>query len=84
MVEKVHSMGLYRLDAFVVEVETDLSRGLPAFEMVGLPDAAVREARDRVRAALKNVGFRVPVSRSPVNLAPAAQAQRRTLMTFQS
>lgn len=79
MVEKVHSMGLYGLDAFVVEVETDLSRGLPAFEMVGLPDAAVREARDRVRAALKNVGFQFPVSRITVNLAPADKRKEGTL-----
>ena len=70
VVEHVYSMGLYGLDAFVVEVEVDLSRGLPAFEMVGLPDAAVREARDRVRAALKNMGFQFPVSRITVNLAP--------------
>ena len=71
--------GLYGLDAFVVEVETDLSRGLPAFEMVGLPDAAVREARDRVRAALKNVGFQFPVSRITVNLAPADKRKEGTL-----
>ena len=67
------------MDAFVVEVETDLSRGLPAFEMVGLPDAAVREARDRVRAALKNVGFQFPVSRITVNLAPADKRKEGTL-----
>lgn len=79
MVSKVYSMGLYGMDAFVVEAEADLSSGLPAFEIVGLPDAAVREARDRVRAALKNMGFRFPVSRITVNLAPADKRKEGTL-----
>ena len=52
-------------------MECDLSGGLPAFTMVGLPDAAVNEARERVRAAIKNCGFTFPVSRITVNLAPA-------------
>ena len=71
MVEKTYSMGLYGLEAFPVEVEADLSQGLPAFELVGLPDAAVKESRDRVRPALKNCGFEFPVSRITMNLAPA-------------
>ena len=71
MVSQVYSMGLYGMDAFPVEVEVDLSSGLPAFEVVGLPDEAVKESRDRVRAALKNCGFEFPVSRITVNLAPA-------------
>ena len=71
MVAKIHSMGLYGMNAFPVEVETDLSGGLPTFEVVGLPDAAVKESRDRVRAALKNCGFDFPVSRITMNLAPA-------------
>lgn len=71
MVAKIHSMGLYGMNAFPVEVETDLSAGLPAFEVVGLPDAAVKESRDRVRAAMKNCGFDFPVSRITMNLAPA-------------
>lgn len=71
MVSRVNSMGLYGLEAFPVEVEADLSAGLPAFEVVGLPDAAVKESRDRVRAAMKNCGFDFPVSRITVNLAPA-------------
>ena len=73
MVSRVHSMGLYGLEAFPVEVEADLSSGLPSFEVVGLPDAAVKESRDRVRAAMKNCGFDFPVSRITVNLAPADQ-----------
>lgn len=71
MVSKIYSIGLYGLDAFVVEVEASLSSGLPAFEIVGLPDAAVKESRDRVRSAMKNCGFDFPVSRITVNLAPA-------------
>lgn len=71
MFAKVYSMGLYGMDAFPVEVEADLSQGLPLFEVVGLPDAAVKESRDRVRAAMKNCGYEFPVSRITVNLAPA-------------
>lgn len=71
MVAKIHSMGLFGMEAFPVEVETDLSNGLPAFEVVGLPDAAVKESKDRVRSALKNCGFQFPVGRITMNLAPA-------------
>ena len=71
MVAKTHSMGIYGMSAFPVEVESDISSGLPAFEIVGLPDAAVKESRDRVRSALKNCGFDFPVSRITMNLAPA-------------
>ena len=63
MVSKAFSMGLFGMHAFKVEVECDLSAGLPAFDLVGLPDAAVKESRNRVRAALKNCGFDFPVSR---------------------
>lgn len=65
------SMGLRGIDGFMVDVEADLSQGLPGFDVVGLPDTAVRESRDRVRAAMKNAGFTYPVSRITVNLAPA-------------
>ncbi len=71
MFSSLKSMGLRGVDGFMVEVEADLSQGLPGFDVVGLPDAAVRESRDRVRAALKNAGFTYPVSRITVNLAPA-------------
>ena len=71
MVAKIYSMGTYGLEAFPVEVETDLSSGLPVFEVVGLPGTAVKESRDRVRAAMKNCGFDFPVSRITMNLAPA-------------
>ena len=71
MYAKVTSAGLFGMNAFLVEVETDLARGLPGFEVVGLPDAAVKESRDRVKAALKNTGFEVPAAKITVNLAPA-------------
>ncbi len=67
----VSSLGLHGIDGFTVTAEADISGGLPAFELVGLPDAAVRESRDRVRAVIKNSGFTYPVSRVTVNLAPA-------------
>lgn len=71
MVSRLFSMGIFGMDAFTVEVEADLSSGLPSFEIVGLPDASVKESRDRVRSAMKNCGFDFPVSKITVNLAPA-------------
>ena len=70
MVSSVLSMGLNGIDAFLVTAEVDISRGLPVFEIVGLPDASVKESKDRVRAALKNSEFKFPISRIIVNLAP--------------
>ena len=63
------------ISARPVRVEVDVHRGLPAFSIVGLPDAAVREARERVRAALINCGFEFPLRRIVVNLAPGQPAQ---------
>lgn len=71
MVAKMHSAGMFGIKSFIVECECDISRGLPCFDIVGLPDAAVKESKDRVRASLKNSGFEYPVSRITVNLAPA-------------
>lgn len=71
MVVKCNSLGLFGIDSFCVEVEADVSRGIPAFDIVGLPDASVKESKDRVRAALKNCGFDFPTTRIIVNLAPA-------------
>jgi magnesium chelatase family protein len=68
---KVLSAAVVGLDAHLVEVEVDICGGLPQFSVVGLPDATVRESRDRVRAALKNTGFAFPVKRITINLAPA-------------
>jgi magnesium chelatase family protein len=72
MLSKVLSASVVGIDAHTVEVEVDItSRGLPHFSMVGLPDAAVKESKDRVRAALKNIGFNFPLKQITVNLAPA-------------
>ena len=70
MVSKVRSMGLGGISGYEVSVECYLSSGLPGFDIVGLPDAAVKEARERVRAATKTCGMKFPVSRITVNLAP--------------
>ncbi len=71
MFSKVYSMGLFGMNAFMVEVEIDLSSGLPRFDIVGLPDSSVNESRERVRSAVKNCNLDFPVSRITVNLAPA-------------
>jgi magnesium chelatase family protein len=71
MVARVVSSAVFGLDAHLVDVEVDIGRGLPMFTVVGLPDAAVKESRDRIRAALKNTGFNFPVRKITVNLAPA-------------
>ena len=79
MVVTVRSLGLTGLTGYEVSAECFLSGGLPAFDIVGLPDAAVREARERVRAAVKNCGAKFPVSRITVNLAPAGQKKEGTV-----
>ncbi len=71
MLAKVTSCALLGLEGATIEVEVDISPGLPAFTIVGLPDAAVQEARERVRAAIRNSGFNFPLKRIIVNLAPA-------------
>jgi magnesium chelatase family protein len=72
MLSKILSASIIGIDAHTVEVEVDItSRGLPHVSMVGLPDAAVKESKDRVRAALKNIGFNFPLKQITVNLAPA-------------
>ena len=72
MLAKIQSASVVGIDAHPVEVEVDItSRGLPHFSMVGLPDVAVKESRDRVRPALKNIGFNFPLKQITVNLAPA-------------
>lgn len=71
MFAKAKSLGIFGMNSFSVVVEADLSNGLPRFDIVGLPDAAVKESRERVRASIKNCGFSFPVSRITVNIAPA-------------
>ncbi len=71
MFSRINSLGLLGIEGYLVTVEADISQGLPGFDVVGMAGTAVRESRDRVRAALKNCGFTYPVSRITVNLAPA-------------
>lgn len=71
MVVRCKSFGLFGIDSYPVETEASVTPGLPAFDIVGLPDTAVKESRDRVRSAIKNSGFDFPAARITVNLAPA-------------
>ncbi|MBS6283410.1 MAG: YifB family Mg chelatase-like AAA ATPase, partial [Oscillospiraceae bacterium] len=79
MLCKLRSLGLQGVTGYEVTAECDLSGGLPNFDIVGLPDAAVKEARERVRSAVKNCGFSFPVSRITVNLAPANRRKAGTV-----
>ena len=72
MLAKVYSCAVVGLEGAIVEVEVDTANGLPSFTIVGLPDAAVQESRERVQAAIRNAGFYFPHKRLTVNLAPAA------------
>jgi magnesium chelatase family protein len=71
MIAKIFSSAITGIDAYIVQVEVDIARGLPAFSTVGLPEGAVRESKDRVKSAIKNSGFEFPSHRITVNLAPA-------------
>lgn len=71
MIATIHSLGVKGIGGYAVTAECYVSNGLANFDIVGLPDAAVKEARERVRAAIKNNGFKFPISRVTVNLAPA-------------
>lgn len=79
MMTQVRSLGLRGVEGYEVTCECDLSGGLPNFDIVGLPDTAVKEARDRVRSAVKNCGFSFPVSHITVNLAPADRKKGGTV-----
>jgi len=71
MLSQVNSSAVLGIDAYIVEVEVDISGGLPRFDIVGLPDTAVQESRERVRSAIKNSGLEFPMKRITINLAPA-------------
>lgn len=73
MLALARTVGLVGIEAFPVDVEVDMSRGLPSFSMVGLPDNSVRESRERVQAAIANSGFAMPPKKLTVNLAPAGR-----------
>ncbi len=71
MFTKITTIGLFGLQTYIINVEADIDTGLPRFDIVGLPDMAVSESKDRVRAAIKNSGFDFPLGRITVNLSPA-------------
>ena len=71
MLAKVLSSAVIGIDAYLVEVEVDIANGLPTFTTVGLPEAAVKESKERVKAAISNSGYYFPDDRITVNLAPA-------------
>lgn len=79
MFTTIRSLGLLGIEGYEVRVECDVSGGMPRFDMVGLPDSAVREARERVRAAIGNSGFKNTNNRVTVNLAPADRRKEGTL-----
>lgn len=78
MLAKIKSCAVVGVDGLLVEVEVDLAKGLPAFSTVGLAEGAVRESKDRVRAAVKNGGYEFPLRRITVNLAPASVKKEGT------
>src|SRR5579862_3627651 len=71
MLASLRTAAVFGVDACAVHVEVDVAFGFPNFTMVGLPDASIRESRDRVRSAIRNAGFQFPPHRVTVNLAPA-------------
>jgi len=71
MLSKIKTCVLQGLNGYLIDVETDLSRGLPSFNIVGLPDTSIKESKERVRTAIKNCGFEFPLKRITINLAPA-------------
>ena len=79
MISRVESLGLDGINGYPVLVECFISNGLPAFDIVGLPDTAVKESRERVRAAIKNSGYKFPVGRICLNLAPADTKKSGTI-----
>ncbi|HWP36153.1 MAG TPA: magnesium chelatase domain-containing protein, partial [Gemmatimonadales bacterium] len=71
MLARIRSAAVLGIDAYLVDVETDIASGLPTFATVGLPHGAVKEGRERVSAAIVNSGYEFPIKRITVNLAPA-------------
>ncbi len=71
MIAKTNSFGLNGIDGYLVDIEVDLNNGLPSYETVGLPDAAVKEGKERIRSAIKNSGLKYPMLKITINLAPA-------------
>lgn len=82
MLAKVNSYGLNGLSGYPVGVEVDLHNGLPSCDTVGLADTAVKESKERVRSAIKNSGFKYPLMKIIINLAPADIKKRGAFTTF--
>ena len=80
MVSIVKSMSLEGLDGYLIEVQTDVAAGLPNFEIVGLPDASVREAKERIKSAIKNTNVQFLSRRILINLAPASKKKEGTIL----
>lgn len=78
MFSRIRSVGILGLETYMIDVEADLSRGLPKFDIVGLPNSSINEAKDRVHSAIKNNSFVFPVSRITINLAPADKKKNGT------
>ncbi len=72
MISQINTVGLMGIDGFMVNVQTDVSNGMPKFDIIGLPDAAVKEAKERTRTAIKNSGLSFPSKHITINLAPAS------------
>lgn len=75
---KINCIGLMGIDGFAVDVQTDISNGFPGFEIIGLPDASIKESKERVKTAVKNSGLRFPSKRITTNLAPASLKKEGT------
>ncbi|MCL2599129.1 MAG: magnesium chelatase, partial [Firmicutes bacterium] len=71
MLAKIKSFGLQGIKGFLVDIEIDINNGLPSIEMVGLPDAAIKESKERIRSAIKNSKYKFSPSKITINLAPA-------------
>lgn len=81
MLAKVLTSSYLGIKGYIVTVETDMSNGLPSFDIVGLPDVTIKEAKERIRVAIKNSGFDFPNRKIIVNLAPANTKKRGHLLT---
>ncbi|MCD4777181.1 MAG: YifB family Mg chelatase-like AAA ATPase [Candidatus Aegiribacteria sp.] len=73
MLARTRSLAVYGIDSYPVEIEADMSMGLPTFTIVGLPDNAVRESRQRIKSAIANLGFKLPGKKITINMAPAGR-----------
>lgn len=72
MLSKIYTVGLMGIDGFMVEVQTDISNGMPVIDIIGLPDMTIKESKERMRASIKNTGMKMPQKRITINMAPAS------------